>query len=140
VRPVGKPKIKGAFLWLVGVVLCCLLTCFALSLPLASGAPQEAPPSGAPQEDGGDDAPLPYGSYPLAPVGEAQEPSEGPVKAHLLTMLVLVVAYFFGAGVGWLLTWNARRRRGAYRSRVADERSWLAAAHEGRSSLEVFLL
>jgi hypothetical protein len=120
-------------------VLCGILTCFALSLPIASGVPQ-APPSGAQQEDGGDDAPLPYGSYPLAPVGEAQEPGEGPVNAYLLTMLVLVGASFFGTGVGWLLMWNARRGRGADRSWVADDRSWSGAADEGRSLLGVFLL
>ena len=134
----GRPNIKGSFLWLVGVVLCCLLTCFALRLPIASDVSQ-APPSGA-QQDGGDDAPLPYGGYLLAPAGQAQEPGEGPVNAYLLTMLVLVGVSFFGTGVGWLLMWNARRRRGVDCSRVADDRSWSAAPHEGRSFLGVFLL
>ncbi len=137
-RPVGKPKMKGSFLWLVGIVLCCLLTCFASRLPIAPEVPQ-APPSGV-QQDGGDDAPLPYGSYLLAPAGEAQEPGEGPVNAYLLTMLMLVGGSFFGTGVGWLLAWNARRRRGADCARVDDDRSWSAAPHDGRSFLGVFLL
>ena len=83
-------------------------------------------------------APLPNGSYPLTPAEEVQQTDRHPVNAYFLTMLVLAVASF-GASGGWLLMTNARRL-GAMYCWVANDRSWLAAAHEGPSFLGVFRL
>jgi hypothetical protein len=83
-------------------------------------------------------APLPDGSYPLTPAEELQEPDKLPVNFYLLTMLVLMLAYFV-ANVGWLLMTNVRSRQAMCCSLV-DDRPWLAVAYEGPSFLGVFRL
>jgi hypothetical protein len=120
-----------------GVMLCWLG--IFLSLPASatdlSSAYAEAE---AAEVDGGVNAPSPDGSYPITPAEEVQQTERHPVNAYLLTMLVLAVASF-GASGGWLLMTNAWRL-GAMYCWVANDRSWLAAAHEGPSLLGVFRL
>jgi hypothetical protein len=81
---------------------------------------------------------VPNGSYPLATVEELQETDKGPVKAYLLTMLLLALVYF-GASVGQLFMTNARRQADMCRSLV-DDRVWFAVAPEEPSLLGVFRL
>ena len=81
--------------------------------------------------------PLPNGSYPLTPAEEAQQTDSPPVKAYLLTMLMLACS--FGASVLRMLLTNARRQ-GATCSWMGDDRWWLAVAHEDPSFLGVFRL
>jgi hypothetical protein len=81
---------------------------------------------------------VPDGSYPLATAEDLQETDKGPVKAYLLTMLLLALVYF-GACVGWLFMTNARRQGDMCRSLLAD-RWWLAVVPEGPSLLGVFRL
>jgi hypothetical protein len=80
---------------------------------------------------------LPDGSYPLTPAEEAQETDRPPVKAYLLTVLVLVCS--FGASVLRMLLTNARRQ-GVICSWIGDDRPWLAVAYEEPSLLGVFRL
>ena len=71
------------------------------------------------------------------PAEEAQEAYTSPVKAYLLTMLLLACS--FGASVLRMLLTNARRQ-GAICSWIGDDRPWLAVAHEEPSFLGVFRL
>jgi hypothetical protein len=82
-------------------------------------------------------APLPNGSYPLTPAEEAQQTDRPPVKAYLLTMLMLTCS--FGASVLRMLLTNALRQ-GAICSWIGDDRRWLTVAHEDPSLLGVFRL
>jgi len=124
---------------LAGVMLCCLGV-FLLSLPLSAphlssalaGANVEHVDRGANAP-----APLPNASYPLMPAEEAQQTYRPPVKASLLTMLMLACS--FGASVLRMLLTNARRQ-GAICSWSGDDRRWLAVAHEDPSLLGVFRL
>jgi hypothetical protein len=123
---------------LAGVMLCCLGV--LLSLPLSAphlssalgGANVEHVDRGA-----NGSAPLPNGSYPLMPAEEAQQTDRPPVKAYLLTMLMLACS--FGASVLRMLLTNALRQ-GAICSWIGDDRGWLAVAHEDPSFLGVFRL
>ena len=123
---------------LAGVMLCCLWV--LLSLPLTAphlssalwGANVEHVDRGANAP-----APLPNGSYPLMPAEEAQEAYTSPVKAYLLTMLMLACS--FGASVLRMLLTNAWRE-GTICSWLGDDCGWLAVAHEDQSFLGVFRL
>jgi hypothetical protein len=124
---------------LAGVMLCCLGV-FLLSLPLTAphvssalaGANVEHVDRGANAP-----APLPDASYPLMPAEEAQETDSPPVKAYLLTMLMLACS--LGASVLRMVLNNARRQ-GATCSWSGDDRAWMAVAHEDPSFLGVFRL
>jgi hypothetical protein len=118
----------------------CFLGVFLLSLPLSAphlssalgGANVEHVDRGA-----NGSAPLPNGSYPLMPAEEAQQTDRPPVKAYLLTMLMLACS--FGASVLRMLLTNALRQ-GAICSWIGDDRPWLTVAHEEPSFLGVFRL
>jgi hypothetical protein len=129
-------------LLLLGVVLCCLGIFLSLPAPTSEvpGMPSALAGANVGHMDRAANAPapLPDGSYPLTPAEELQELDELPVTFYLLTMLVLMIAYF-GASLGWLLMANARRRQAICCS-VVNDRGWLAAAHEGPSFLGVFRL
>jgi hypothetical protein len=118
----------------VGLMLCCLVTFFCLSLPTTSEAP--GAPAGT-QEHGREDVPTPDSSYPLTVADEV----ERMVERHIAAPLALVVAamVLFGAGVSGMLKTNVRGR-GAGCSWGVEERLWSVAAHEGPSFLGVFLL
>jgi hypothetical protein len=124
---------------LTGVMLCCLGV-FLLSLPFSAphlssalaGANVEHVDRGANAP-----APLPNGSYPLMPAEEAQQTDRPPVKAYLLTMLMLTCS--FGASVLRMLLTNARRQ-GAICSWIGDDRAWVSVANEDPSLLGVFRL
>ena len=124
-------------LLLAGVMLCCLG--FLLSLPAtAPESPAAFAGTDATQElDGGADAPLPDGSYPITPAEELRETDKHPVNASLLSMLLLSLS--FGASVLWMLTNDRRRRAGSCCWGVEDRR-WWGVAYEGSSFLGVFLL
>jgi hypothetical protein len=81
---------------------------------------------------------VPDGSYPLATVEDLKGTEKAPVKASVLTMLLLALVYF-GASVGWLFMTNARRQADMCRSLV-DDRWWVAVYPEGPSLLGVFRL
>jgi hypothetical protein len=129
-------------LLLLGVVLCCLGIFLSLPAPTSEvpGMPSALAGANVGHMDRAANAPapLPDGSYPLTPAEELQELDELPVTFYLLTMLVLMIAYF-GASLGWLLMANARRRQAICCS-VVNDRGWLAAAHQGPSFLGVFRL
>jgi hypothetical protein len=138
----ATPRMRlGVPLLLVDVMLCCLA--LLTSLP-ATTAPDtsEVPSAPARAEEGGEgvNAPLPDGSYPLTPAGEAQKTDKRPIDAFLLTMLVLVTAASFGASVLSPLTMNARKRWGAICPWDVEVRPWLAASREKPSFLGVFRL
>jgi hypothetical protein len=118
-----------------------MLCCLGLFLSLPATAASYTPSAfvGTQEEDGGGNAPVPDGSYSLMPAEEVQKTDEAPVKAYLLTMLVLAIASF-GASVGRLLTTNALSRRGVICSWGLDDRLWVAWADEGPSFLGVFRL
>src|SRR5215212_3876798 len=101
---------------LAGVIFCCLGVFLSLFiLPLAGSGFEGAYALGTANEAHGDQgannayAPLLDGNYPFTPAVEVEKADDSPVKAGLLTMLLLV-ASFFGATAGWLLT-NAQRQR-----------------------------
>jgi hypothetical protein len=126
---------------LAGVMLLCLGV-FLLSLPLSAPHVSSAL-GGANVEhvDGGANAPAPLppdASYPLMPAEEAQEAYTSPVKAYLLTMLLLACS--FGASVLRMLLTNARRQGAICSSWSGDDRRWLTVAHEDPSFLGVFRL
>jgi len=125
----------------VEVMLCCLA--LSTSLP-ATTAPDMSEAPSAParaEQDGGVNAPLPDGSYPLTPAEEAQERDKRPINAFLLTMLVLVTVASFGASVLSLLTMNSRTKRwGAICPWEVEVLPWLAATLEKPSFLGVFRL
>jgi hypothetical protein len=125
----------GFVLLLAGVMLCWLG--FLLSLPAtAPHLPSAFAGADAAQVDGGANAPLSNGSYPLTPAEEVQETDRYPVNASLLTMLVLSLS--FGASVLWMAA-NERGRAATCLWGVED-RGWLAVAYEGPSFLGVFRL
>jgi hypothetical protein len=72
------------------------------------------------------------------PAEEAQEAYTSPVKAYLLTMLLLACS--FGASVLRMLLTNARRQGAICSSWSGDDRRWLTVAHEDPSFLGVFRL
>ena len=116
-------------------MLCCLG--LLLCLPATTASDVHSSFARA-QEDGGANAPLLDGTYPLTPAEEVHKTDKDLVNAYFLTMLVLAVASF-GASVGWLLMRNAWMLAAMY-CWVANDRWWLAAAHEGLSYLGVFRL
>ena len=120
-------------------MLCCLGV-FSISLP--HSAPHVSSTLGGANVEHVDraanaPAPLPDGSYPLTPAGEAKESDRHPVNAYLLTMLMLACS--FGASVLRMLLTNALRQ-GAICSGIGDDRRWLTVAHEDPSFLGVFRL
>ena len=120
-------------------MLCCLGV-FLLSLPLTS--PHISSALGGANVEHMDraanaPAPLPDDSYPLTPAEEVQETDGPPVKAYLLTMLVLACSY--GVSVLMMLLTNALRQ-GANCSWRGNDRGWLAVAHGEPSLLGVFRL
>ena len=124
---------------LAGVMLFCFGV-FLLSLPLT--APHLSSALAGTNVEHVDraanaSAPLPDGSYPLMPAEEAQQTDSPPVKAYLLTMLLLACS--FGASVLRMLLTNARRQ-GAICSWSGDDRRWLSVAYEDPSFLGVFRL
>jgi hypothetical protein len=121
---------------LAGVMLFCLGV-FLLSLPLSAPHLSSALAGEHVDRAANGSAPLPDGSYPLTPAEEAQETDSLPVKAYLLTMLMLACS--FGASVLRMLLTNARRQ-GAICSWSGDDRGWLAVAYEDPSFLGVFRL
>ena len=138
-RLTQQPRVhRFVLLVLAGVMLCCLWV--LLSLPLTAPHVSSAL-AGANVEhvDGGANAPapLPNGSYPLMPAEEAQQTDSPPVKAYLLTMLMLACS--FGASVLRMLLTNARRQ-GAICSWSGDDRAWVSVAYEDPSFLGVFRL
>jgi hypothetical protein len=96
---------------LAGVIFCCLGVFLSLFiLPLAGSGFEGAYAVGMANEAHDGDqgvnnvyAPLPDENYPFTPAVEAEKADNSPVNAGLLTMLLLV-ASFFGATAGWLLT------------------------------------
>jgi hypothetical protein len=123
-------------LLLAGVMLCFLGIFLPLSAPHVSSAL-----GGANVEpvDRAANAPAPLGdaSYPLMPAEEAQETYSPPVKAYLLTMLMLACS--LGASVLRMLLTNALRQ-GAICSWSGDDRRWVTVAYEDPSFLGVFRL
>ena len=140
-EPNPTPRMRlGVPLLLVEVMLCCLA--LLPSLPATTAPDMSEAPSalaGA-EEDGGVNAPLPEGSYPLTPAEEAKGKDKSPINAFLLTMLVLVRVASFGASVLSLVTMNARKRWGAICPWDVEVRPWLAATREKPSFLGVFRL
>ena len=138
-EPNPTPRMRlGVPLLVVEVMLCCLA--LLTSLP-ATTAPDMSEAPSAParaEEDGGVNAPLQDGSYPLTPAEEAKEMGKRPINAFLLTMLVLVTVASFGASVLSLVTMNARKRWGAICPWDVEVRPWLAASREKASFLGVF--
>lgn len=131
---------QGLILLLAGVMLCYPGSLISLPASAASDVPGvPSAPAGA-DEDGGPNPPAPDGSYPLTSAEELRETDSHPVNAYLLTMLLLVAVASFGTSVLWLLTTNARRRRGAICSWGVEDGPWFAGAHEGMSFLGVFRL
>jgi hypothetical protein len=125
-------------LLLAGVMLCWLGILLSLPATSAPELPSAFAGANAAQEmDGGANAPLPDGSYPITPAEEVHKTDRHPVNASLLTMLVLALS--FGASV-LLMAANERRRRAASCSWGVQDRRWLAATYEGRSFLGVFRL
>jgi hypothetical protein len=95
---------------LAGVIFCCLGVFLSLYiLPLAGSGFEGAYALGTANEAHGDQGannvytPLPDENYPFTPAVEVEKADNSPVNAGLLTMLFLV-ASFFGAIAGWLLT------------------------------------
>jgi hypothetical protein len=130
---------QGLVLISAGFMLCCLGLLLSLPSTTSDGSSALAGAKVEQMERGADaPAPGPDGSYLLMPAEELQETDTHPVKAYLLAMLVLALAYV-GASVGWLLMANARRRQAMCCSLV-DDRSWMAVAPEGPSFLGVFQL
>jgi len=129
---------RGLILLLAGVMLCCLG--FLLSLPATAPTAPEPPAAfagtAAAQVDGGANAPLPDGSYPITPAEELQETDKHPVNASLLSMLLLSLS--IGASVLWMLTSDRRRAAACFWG--VDDRPLLAVAYEGSSFLGVFRL
>ena len=126
---------RGFVLLLAGVMLCCL----GISLSLPATTPHLASDfarAGAAQMDGGANAPLPDGSFPITPAEEVKEANRHPVNATLLTMLLLSLS--FGASVSCMAT-NERGQAASCFWDVED-RAWLAVAHENPSLLGVFRL
>jgi len=120
---------------LAGVILCCLGLLLSLPVPTPE-VPSAFEVSG---EDGGVNAPVPDGTYPLTPAEEVQETHKHPVNASLLTMLLLAIASF-GVSVLWLHIAKARMREAICSWGVEEDRAWLAKAPEGMSFLGVFRL
>jgi hypothetical protein len=136
-RLAKDPGMRGfVLLLLAGVMLCWL----GILLSLPATAPQLpsafAGTDAAQEVDGGANAPLQDGSYPITPAEEVREPDGHPANASLLTMLVLSLS--FGASVLCMAT-NDRRRAASYFWGVDDSR-WLVVAYEGPSFLGVFRL
>src|SRR5215218_6429664 len=75
------------------------------------------------------------GTYLVAPAEEAEDAEKSPLKAELLTMLLLAVS--FGLSVGWLLR-NAQRQRAL--SSFAVVHPSFATTCEDLPFLGVFLL
>jgi hypothetical protein len=117
-----------------------MLCWLGILLSLPATAPQLpsafAGTDAAQEVDGGANAPLQDGSYPITPAEEVREPDGHPANASLLTMLVLSLS--FGASVLCMAT-NDRRRAASYFWGVDDSR-WLVVAYEGPSFLGVFRL
>jgi hypothetical protein len=95
---------------LMVVIFCCLGGFLSLFiLPLAGSGFEGAYALGTANEAHGDQgannvyAPLPDENYPFTPAVEVEKADNSPVNAGRLTMLLLV-ASFFGASIGWLLT------------------------------------
>jgi hypothetical protein len=79
-------------------------------------------------------------SYPLTPAAqEARETEEGPLRASLLTMLVVAVSPFFRSGLSLLAT-NSSLKGGVSHSLGLLLRGLWAAGCGGASLLGVFLL
>ena len=112
-----------------------------LSLPAsATDLPSAYAGAEAAQEevvDGGVNAPLPDGSYPITPAEEVKETDKRPMSAHLLTMAVLVIVSL-GAIVLWMHTTKALRQGAICSWSVV--RASLAISCEEPSFLAVFLL
>jgi hypothetical protein len=143
---------RQGVLLLAAVVFCCLgvfLSLLATTAAASSSEVAEVPSAlaGANNDvvhvnrgETNDTAPVPDRSYlPLLYAEELQETDGSPVNASVLTMVVLAISSF-GASFLWLLTTNARRRAAICSSGVEEDRSWLAAVHEGPFLLGVFLL
>ena len=118
-----------------------VLLCVGVFLPWLMNGP-EAPGflvgahhSQVDQGANGDGHP-PTGSYLSATEEEAKDADKRPVNADLLTVLLL--ASFFGAIVGWLLS-NAPGP-GAFRSSSITRRPSFLIAREDAPSLGVFRL
>lgn len=131
---------QGRILLLAGVVLCCLG--FSISLPAIAASDVVPNVSSAPasaNEDGGPNAPAPDENYPITLPEEVWEGVGHPVNAHLLTMIVLVLASA-GVSVLWLLTMKARMLGATCSWGVVEDGRWLTTASEGPSFLGVFRL
>jgi hypothetical protein len=120
-------------------MLCCLVLLLALP-STTSDAPSAlaATKVGHMERGAGASAPQPDDRYPLTLAEELQETDKDPVRASILTAIVLAVASLW-TSVGWLLTTNARGRGAICHSEVED-RPWLSGASAGPSFLGVFLL
>jgi hypothetical protein len=111
---------------LLAVVIFCCLGVFLSSfiLPLAGSGFEGAYALGTANEAHGDQGAnnvyphLPDENYPFTPAVEAEKADNSPVNAGLLTMLLLV-ASFFGATAGWLLT-NAQGQGALFFSSVGE--------------------
>jgi hypothetical protein len=95
-------------LLLAGVMFCCLGVLLSLFLPLA-GSGSEGPYALGMANEAHGNAPLLDGNYLVTPAQEPEKVDNSPVNAGLLRMLLLV-ASFLGASVGWLLS-NAQGQR-----------------------------
>ena len=121
--------------WFVVAFLMCL-GAFFLPLPATgSEVPSALAMANLPRVDLATNSQLLDGTYLLAPAEEAEDADKDPLKAELLTMLLLTVC--FGLSVGWLLR-NAQRQEALCSSGVVG--SSLAGACEDLPFLGVFRL
>jgi hypothetical protein len=137
-----KPRMRrGVLFLLAGVTLFCLGILLSLLATTVSEVPFGAAGAYVGLVDGEALTPLAEGgSRPLTLADEARETDERPVNASVLTMLVVAGACS-GVSILWLATTSAWRR-GAIRPSWGAEgdRRWSGGAHDGLSSLGVFLL
>src|SRR5215216_6320984 len=95
------------FGWFVVAFLLCLRV-FFLPLPATgSEEPSALAMANLPRVDLETNSQLLDGTYLVAPAEEAEDADKDPLKAELLTMLLLTLC--FGLSVGWLLR-NAQRQ------------------------------
>jgi hypothetical protein len=120
-------------------MLCCLGLLLSLPSTTSDGSSALAEAKVEHLERGADaPAPLPDDHYPLTLAEESQETDKRPMRASVLTGIVLGVASLW-TSVGWLLTTNARGRGAICRSEV-ENRTWLNEASARPSFLGVFML
>jgi hypothetical protein len=136
-----KPRMRRAVLLLSGPMLFCLGIMLSLLATTASEAASTPTGADTRHADGGILGPLAEdGSHFLTPADDPQEPNKRPVKAFLMTVLVLVMTSSLGALTSWLLATNSRKQGAICPSRgAAGGSTRLVGTHDGSSFLGVFL-